>query len=167
MKDWNNIAEKDSDYWKECNQCVASFISPGSSVIDLGCGAQSLKKYLRDCEYIPCDIIKRTEDTLYCDFNADIYPEFNKLYDFLVCSEVLEYVLDMNIFLDYISKMAKNLILTYDAVKKRGSYKGRRKRGWVNDYTEYELEEMFYYKGLRMLDCTVWKNQVIYMLKKI
>jgi len=43
---WKNIAKESPKYWEKRNGIIASFIPQGSSVIDIGSGNQSLKKFV-------------------------------------------------------------------------------------------------------------------------
>lgn len=56
---------------------VAKLLPPEvHSIMDLGCGDEVLKKYIRDgIEYIAVDYKKRNESTIVCDLNKDILPD--------------------------------------------------------------------------------------------
>src|SRR5882724_4237857 len=75
VRRWTKVAAE-SPPWDERNRIIASLIPCKSSVLDLGSGAQTLRKHLKhDCVYQPCDIVKSSKDVILCNFNAGVYPE--------------------------------------------------------------------------------------------
>lgn len=58
---------------------LSSLIDPqAKSVMDLGCGEMKLREYLApEIKYIPVDYVKRSEETLVCDFNKHQFSHKN------------------------------------------------------------------------------------------
>ena len=135
--------------WDHRNQIIARLIPPNSSVLDLGAGAQTLRKHLDPrCQYQPCDIIPSTPDVITCDFNAGRYPRLTRQYDFVVCSGILEYMRDPAAFIRAIGDYGTTILLSYHP---RSAEIGRLRRlgnGWVNHLRLPELETLFSDNGL-------------------
>ncbi len=145
---------------------IASMIPPDSSVIDIGSGNLNLKKYLKgDFSYQPCDLIKQ-EGVLFCDFNSRIYPEIDKIFDYVVISGVFEYSRYPGEFLANISKLGKNVILSYADFRLGDSIKSRSMKGWVNNFSQAEIERLFNDSGLAFNLAGVWERQLIYEVNK-
>jgi hypothetical protein len=151
--------------WDERNKLIAELIPNNQSVLDLGSGAQTLRKYLKPgCRYQPCDLVNSSSDVLLCDFNADIYPQVQGEYDYVVCSGVFEYMRAPREFLTRVALLGKQVILSY-AVARSGETRWQRLReGWINTYTQPQLEELFASVGLRWQRTTAWGRQVIYTI---
>lgn len=149
QKRWARVSQAGAPPWDARNQIIARAISPGSSVVDLGCGPQTLRTRIpANCRYQPCDLVRATEDTILCDFNGGIYPEFQEKFDFAICSGVLEYIREPEAFLRKISGYGNILILSYNARKPAESIFSRRAKHWVNDFTQAEMESLFRRSGL-------------------
>jgi len=143
---WQKVAFAGRPSWDERNEIIAGFIPAGSSVLDVGCGAQTLKQHLKPgCRYQPCDVIKSSPDVIYCDFNAGIYPQFTELFDYVVCSGVLEYIRKPREFLQKVPQWGQAVILSYNPLPPGGSKLERLGNGWgwVNHFTRPELENLF------------------------
>lgn len=99
------------DRWSDRLVHVARFVRPGSSVIDLGAGAQGLRDHLRRCDYTAADVVARTPETLAFDMNARLWPRGH--WDVAVLSGVLEYAQNPRDVLAHVRFMAPTAIVTY------------------------------------------------------
>lgn len=107
-RDWSDV----EDEWPDRAELVAAFIDPGSSVIDLGSGAQGLRRWLpRDCTYTPADLVARTPDTLRFDMNRGRWPKGR--WDVAVMAGVLEYSPDAAAVFEHLAEIAPVAIVTY------------------------------------------------------
>lgn len=148
---WKKVAESGPPSWDERNKIIAGFIPAGSSVLDVGCGAQTLKQYLKPgCRYQPCDVIKSTPEVIFCDFNAGVYPEVKDHYDYVVCSGVFEYIRQPEEFLRRIPSLGRYTLMSYNPLLPGGSKLARLSNGygWLNHFTSHELEALFAGVGL-------------------
>lgn len=170
VRRWSEVAKNPQPHWDDRNENIARLIPPGSSVIDLGCGPQTLRRHLDpSCKYQPCDVIQSTPDVIFCDFNAGVYPEVKETYDYVVCSGVFEYIRNPAEFLKKNSKLARTMILSYNPFGQLpGDTKIRRLNcDWINHFTKPELEALFDKTGLewKIFDVTARKNEeFIYVL---
>jgi hypothetical protein len=146
---WEKVARAGRPPWDVRNEKIANFIPAGSSVIDLGCGAQTLKSHLRaGCKYQPCDLVKSTPDVIVRDFNAGQYPKSHERFTHVVCSGVLEYIRDPRRFLEEACSLGDSLILSYNPFPCQGSKLLRMTNNWINHFTEADLERTFNELGL-------------------
>jgi hypothetical protein len=151
VRRWEKVAQAGKPTWDERNETISGFIPAGSSVLDVGCGAQTLKQYLKPgCRYQPCDVVKSSPDVIFCDFNAGIYPETKETFDYVVCSGVLEYIRQPEEFLRRIPPLGRSVIISYNTLAPGGSKLARMGNGWgwVNHFTSQELENLFAKSGL-------------------
>jgi hypothetical protein len=161
---WQRNAEVQPE-WDTRNQIIGKLIPAGATVLDLGAGAQTLKKYLQPgCEYQPCDLVKSSDDILLCDFNAGVYPKVTKQYDYVVASGVLEYIRSPREFLEKILTLGDVLILSYEVLQPRETSLQRLARGWVNHMTQEQLQTLFTQLGFQWELVEVWQKQVIYRI---
>lgn len=149
--------------WDDRNRLFASLIPPSSSVLDLGAGAQTLRGYLVDCEYQPCDVVEG-EGVLFCDYNRDLYPAVTKPYDFVVCSGVLEYIREPRVFLGRVFSLGKQGLLSYAYLRPAETKVKRMKHGWVNHLAQAELEGLFNALNLKWTLLQIWNHQLIYRI---
>jgi hypothetical protein len=147
---WQKVAQSGPPTWDERNIIIARFISEGSSVLDLGAGAQTLRTHLKPgCVYQPCDVVQSSPDVLFCDFNRDIYPEPGRRFDVAVCSGLLEYVRKPRQFIPRIAALADRLLLTYNPIQPHESKIERLAKNWVNHLSQEQLEHIFNESGLK------------------
>jgi hypothetical protein len=153
--------------WDGRNRRLAELIPNGSRVIDLGAGAQTLRRHLgQNCTYQPCDVVKSSSDCLVCDFNKGIYPGTTKNYDYVMCSGVLEYIREPKAFVSRIVTFGNVTILTYNPWD--GSSQSRFSRmaqGWVNHMRVSDLESLFQTMGVLFHKVDVWDGHWIYELR--
>jgi Methyltransferase domain len=167
VRRWQKAAREKEPSWDERNRIIATFIPEASSVVDLGAGAQTLKRYLKSgCEYQPCDIVKSSPDMIVCDFNSGIYPSLSRRYDYVVCSGVFEYIRRPSEFLSRIRQYGKRVILSYNPAGQGVATFERLANGWVNHLTSQQLEALFSTNGLDWkLICRQDNSETIYELK--
>ena len=146
VRRWEKVAQGGRPSWDERNEIIAGYIPAGSSILDVGCGAQTLKQHLKPgCRYQPSDVVKSTPEVIFCDFNANVYPDVKEKYDYVVCSGVLEYIREPEKFLRRIPPLGHSVILSYNPLLPGGSKLTRMGNGWgwVNHFTKEELQTLF------------------------
>ena len=149
VKRWQKVASAGRPPWDERNEIIAALIPENSRVLDIGCGAQTLRKHLRPgCKYQPCDIIKSSPDVIFCDLNSGIYPDIEGAFDYVVCSGVFEYIHKPNEFLGKIPPLGRTILMSYNPLPAGGSKFARLGNNWVNHLTKAELETMLDGRGL-------------------
>ena len=160
---WRDINRLLPD-WDTRTEQIGALISPGASVIEFGAGRMALRSYLpAGCSYTPSDVVYRGEGTIICDLNAKELPALVH-YDVAVFSGVLEYVNDIPRLASYLSKSVNEVIASYAVLELNRT--GRRASGWVNDYTEAELTNIFHNEGFLCASRERWRNQQVYCFHK-
>jgi hypothetical protein len=161
-----NVTEKPS--WDERNKIIARYIPPNASILDLGAGAQTLKKYsVTPSLYVPCDIVKSSPDCVVCDFNEGLYPPLDRIYDITICSGVLEYLRDPFAFLLTMRGYSNAFILSYQPATGTNEDKLERlTHGFVNTLLREELEALLRQSGYRFECVDKWASQLIYRMER-
>jgi len=146
---WRKVAHAGPPPWDDRNKVIAGFVPAGSSVLDIGCGAQTLRGYLPPgCRYQPCDVVKSTPDVILCDFNAGQYPDASLRFDYVICSGVFEYIRQPKEFLHRIPRLGGIVLFSYNPFLPGTSKLVRLGYNWVNHFTQKELEAGFDEAGL-------------------
>jgi hypothetical protein len=141
---WAKVASAGKPIWDQRNKILASFVPPGSSVVDLGCGAKTLQTHLPpSCSYQPCDLVQSSREVIVCDFNAGKYPRLPRRYSHVVCSGVFEYIREPKDFLKRVATYGDNLLLSYNPLRHGGSRIKRMTNNWCNHFTKPEIESLF------------------------
>lgn len=129
--------------WDERNELIAGLIEDAASVLDLGAGAQTLRGYLpSSCFYQPCDLVQRTPDTWPLDFNRDLFPVTDMLFDVVVLSGVIEYARSPAQLLGRASRYGRTILVSYAPMLSE-SLEDRQDHGWLNHLSKDELETVF------------------------
>jgi hypothetical protein len=154
------------DVWKERIQKMAFYISPNSTVMDLGCGLEWLKDFLPDnCVYYGCDYKKRNENTILCNFNKKQFPDLD--VDVCFVSGCLEYIFDYKWFISRISAISNTCIISYCTTDFFPSPRERGKHHWVNSLKKADIIEIFERSGFNLVaqDITKTRN-TIFLFRK-
>lgn len=123
-----------------------------SSVADYGAGKLSLREFLEPAVlYCPIDYVKRSEDTVVCDFDRDSFPEIRA--DIAVCTATLVFLERAEKLLEHIcTHTAQNIILSYVTREKFSNTAGRRASGYVNDFTHDDIQKLLLRHGFTLAE---------------
>jgi tetratricopeptide (TPR) repeat protein len=129
-KSWDARAQRAADYVPAC-----------ATVLDLGCGRMAFEKFLpKDCRYMPCDVARRDERTILCDFNKGEYPDAEAgTADIISFLGVMEYIFDARTFLSRLRQWQRPVVMSYCTTEGIRDRNQRRSLGWVNDFSYDEL----------------------------
>ena len=130
--------------WQARSKLAAQFIPIGSRVLDIGCGAMALERFLPfGCYYQPCDVVAR-------DLNDVPLPD-NSLRecDLVTMLGVLEYLYQPEKLLKQLALSGKSLLLSYCAMD-WSEQLDRRALGWVNDLSLSAIQKMAVDAGFRV-----------------
>jgi hypothetical protein len=137
--------------WDARNRVIAELVPPGITVMDIGAGAQTMRQHLKGIAlYTPCDLFQTTPDTLICDFNRGILPQVPQVHDLAICSGVLEYVCDEDIFFKFVTKWSRGVILSYNVRLPDDSKVDRLAKDWVNHFSLEEIRKIVASHGWRI-----------------
>ncbi len=150
--------------WEERTIRLSKHINKNSNVVEFGAGSAILKDVLdKTITYQPVDIIKRQENYLVCDLNVNPLAIDLTHYDTVVFSGVLEYVYDIDLLFQELSRHITYVPLSYacsDICKQDRLF-----NGWLSDYSSSELEEIFKKHAFKIIKKYIWKDQNLYFLE--
>ncbi len=150
---WQDPRQLDDAGWQRRAAVAAGWIPAGSVVLDLGCGNMMLESRLPEsCGYIPCDLLARDARTRICDFNGGTFPEAGGATLIAVLG-VLEYLYDWEAFLARLRRYALPAILSYGVLDLTPRAAQRRRMGWVNHLSLFELLDAFERAGFEVRRC--------------
>ena len=139
LKRWSSVATR-IPHWDPRTIRIAELINPGSSLVDIGAGAQTMRTHVKGLvKYTPCDLFKNTPDTVVCNFNEGVYPVIDIRHDFCLSSGVLEYIRKPLPFLAFLKSAGDRVILTYNVRLENDSIVNRLACDWINHFTYEEL----------------------------
>jgi hypothetical protein len=86
-KHWRHNAQSEPRIsWLDRSEIASRFIRPGDVVLDLGSGAQTLRRFLPgSVGYIPVDCVKSHPDTWVADFDAADFELPDKMFNVVTC----------------------------------------------------------------------------------
>ena len=163
---WRDLANFDAA-WDERSRIIAGLIPDGSRVIEFGAGRRQLEADLgQRAAYIPADLVSRGPGTVICDLNHRPLPDLRWLQlDGAVFAGVLEYVADVPALPPWLADQVSWCIISYACAASRPRTVqrlregwGRIRVGWVNAYSEGELEEHFCRSGFLCWEKTIWST---------
>ncbi|MCW5752824.1 MAG: hypothetical protein KIT81_16945 [Alphaproteobacteria bacterium] len=136
--------------WDERAAMAARHVLPGQPVLDLGCGAMALERFLPPgTPYRPADIVARRADCLVIDLNRGEFPEGR--FGSVTLLGVLEYLYEPEAVLRRARLAAGRLVLSY-AIDLGQKPEKRRANGWVNDFKEAEIRRLLEASGWRLVE---------------
>jgi len=163
-KEWKDFEYFDAN-WEKRVRLMASFISPGKSIMDLGCGKMYLKKYLNGNIYIPVDYKARDEQTIVADFNKKEFPSISSDISFI--SGCLEYISDYSWFLRQVCSHSREVIISYCTTDAFPDLKQRKQNNWVNNLSHAEIVQTFADEGFESVNVVSYANgDEIFIFKK-
>lgn len=133
-KEWEEFEYFDSK-WENRVKKLSAYILPNESIMDLGCGQMTLKKYITSNSYIPVDYTKRDEKTIVCDFNKKEFPQIKA--DVIFISGCLEYIYDYEWFIGKACQYSQKILLSYCCIEDFPILAERKKNNWKN-HLSYE-----------------------------
>jgi hypothetical protein len=158
-KHWKDFEYFD-EQWKVRIKKMSEFIEEEITILDLGCGEMWLKEYISENRiYFGCDYIKRDEATIICDFNKKEFPKIH--VDLCFISGCLEYVEDVNWFINRVCECCKAVVISYCTTDFHQDIHKRNSMGWANNLSSEELIQLFFKNDyiVRKKD-TILKNQI-------
>lgn len=146
-RSWQQL-EYFSESWKGRIEEMARFISPGETVVDLGCGKMWLRPLLKNNPYRGVDYKQRDASTTVADFNKHEYPDIHS--DVAFVSGTLEYVEDYHWFVRQVCSHSKKCIVSYCTTEHYPDLKVRQQKAWKNHLSRSALLQAFLDSGMRL-----------------
>lgn len=146
-RSWERL-EYFSESWKMRIEEMARFISPGESVVDLGCGKMWLRPLLKNNTYWGVDYKQRDANTTVVDFNKHEYPNIEAEVAFV--SGTLEYIEDYEWFVRQVRLHSRKCIVSYCTTEQFPDLKMRKQKAWKNHLSRSALLQVFVENGMRL-----------------
>src|SRR5829696_1210855 len=144
---------------------LAAYVPPGSAVVDLGSGAQTLRQHLpAGCSYQPCDLVPGPTPVIGCDLAAGRWPELTRRYDIAVCSGLLEYTPDVGAILAGLREVAARALVTYSDRRPGQRVETLVKQGWKSHLTLAQLRAALEASGADWRFLTEWRGHALAVL---
>jgi hypothetical protein len=161
---WESVLEENTKGWADRAQHISLLVRDQDSVADLGCGPMHLERFLRSSvRYLPVDVVRRDARTIVVDLNQEELPRLSA--SCIVAAGVLEYIHDVPKLLSSISRHFKMAVLTYNISENTPSQETREGHGWVNSFTDSDLEDEFIKARLVLLEKHLYGSQMIWKLE--
>lgn len=163
---WQILSESaERPTWGSRNDVIIKYIEPSASVLDVGCGNRDIQKILDpSCDYQGLDCVGDETETIILDFNVINAAKLKlaKVYDYAICSGVLEYIVDPTSFIKFVKLNSTKIVLSYVLSQYRG--KDNPNNGWVNNFSREELELLFKNNGLEIVNEDRYRTHAIFVL---
>jgi hypothetical protein len=142
MRRWETLHIERASGWDRRASIAAGMLTDCPSVADMGCGHMTLERYLSPgTRYLPVDVVRRDKRTIVVDFNR-VPPPLLEAHT-AVCLGLLEYLYDVEGFLDKLRAGYQILVVSYNPAYDHSLLKHRRAHAWVNDYAVGQIEALF------------------------
>lgn len=124
--------------WADRARLAAQFITPGSSVLDVGCGPlMSLRELLPEgCTYTGADLRQWSPAVVPIDLDAGEFP--SGPFDVVAMLGVVGYLRDPALALRSARKSASRLIVSFAHPTMFGARQSREAKGWINHHSPSE-----------------------------
>lgn len=130
--------------WTLRNKFIAdNFLEPSKSVLDLGSGAKDLLKYYDPTEYLGVDGMDISDVDLVLDLDANYQDHIKSGWDYSVNSGILEYVKDIDAYLQKQKSLANEYVFTYWQDKLHGKMDHNRFESILAKYYDTTKTDMW------------------------
>ena len=153
---------------REARKAIASLIPNGSIVLDLSCGTMSLEPMLSEnCKYIPCDVVKRYDRIIVCDFNRIGKLPLKHEATIIVVIGLIEYINDVMSFLIALKNYRLPVFLSYHPLEAI-SKPNRIELGWSSHLSVSAMKKALYDTGFSInVEDEIYKNQILLGISSI
>jgi hypothetical protein len=150
--------------WERRARIACEWIPAGVKVADIGCGRMDLEKLLKQCEYIPVDVVARDHRTTVVDLNhADLPENVLRQAEFATFLGVLEYLHRPEAVLTQLAKHGITVLCSYQLAN-FSTPQIREKEGWFNAFTASEFVNLASECGFRVEKSSLYDQQGLYLL---
>lgn len=148
--------------WADRAKLASSLIRDGKSIFEIGVGDGTFGRLVKHrCPYEGADLAPLDVAVLPLDIERDPLPA--RTYDYVVALGVIEYLSVASLAIGKMCAAGRNVLISYccrypDQVE--AFTMQRRQRGWVNDFSEPELDALFVTRGFRPIERKVFQTTI-------
>jgi Methyltransferase domain len=151
--------------WDHRAKEISEWIPEGVKLIDIGCGQMAVEKVVKNCTYIPVDIVQRDHRTTVVDLNVEPLPSsLIKKTDFAVLLGVMEYLKRPQDLLSMLSAAGIQVVCSYQLAD-NSSAEVRAENGWFNAFTALEFAKLLRDSGFSVVQSKRMGEQGLYLLR--
>ena len=163
LERWGNLGNFSAE-WAKRAEFVARFLPRGVRVVDIGCGAMDIERFLKEGDYRPVDLFRRDKRTKVVDLNQqDIPRDWLEAADVATLLGVLEYLDDPARLFRRVADAGLALIFTYHPIDLAPAGEDR-SHLWSNAFTRTEVEALIADSGLTLVKRFHYStNQMVFM----
>lgn len=143
--------------WSGRNLEISKRIKENSNVLDLGCGSKDLLNYITPNVYLGVDYDNSADLTI--NFNNSFEMPVGK-WDYIVCSGLLEYLADIDKFLETVSTVPSTYIFSYWDKNETLRLPNNLPSYSVKNFTD-TINEKF-----KVIESFSWNSHTIYICKQ-
>jgi len=154
---WSSAASYEA-FWDDRAKAAVDLLGSATWVCDLGCGHQSLRRFLREnVHYLPADLVAWSPEVAVCELNANKWPSLY-LYccDIVYVLGVLEYLRKPREVLSHLAKFCPEIVISYNPSDMSDA--DREAFGWVNSFTGPSLLQLLQECGYQIVSSTVFER---------
>jgi len=158
---WSSAASYEA-FWDDRAKAAAALLGSARWLCDLGCGQQSLRRFLPDnMHYMPADLVAWDRRVALCDLNSNKWPDlYLQACEIVYVLGVLEYVLSPQQVLSHLARSCPELVISYNPCDM--SDVNRQGFGWMNAFTAADFLDLLRTCGYQILSNTVFaRTQII------
>jgi len=167
-------SENLEEWWESRTQQLARLVPPGTRVLEFGAGRRRLEAHLDPrCAYVASDLVERGPDTFVCDLNRRPLPDLTPIRpDVAVFAGVLEYVRDVPAVVAWLARHVRYCVASYAVVEPMGLVGGMRRsywrtyHGYMNAYSEADLQALFAHGGFACVRTDGWNDQRLFLFER-
>lgn len=139
---WRCRVEQMADYLLETDK----------SILDIGCGEEYLKKLIdiKKVRYIPCDYVRRSDDTVVCDLNRYEFPKVSA--DVIFISGCIEYIQDPEWLIGQCTAVGRKILISYAPLEFIPNIEVRQIFGYANHYSIRQFIKIFHQNNFQLSD---------------
>jgi hypothetical protein len=142
--------------WGERSRIAAALVEDDTSVLEIGVGLGVFRDLVSArTTYVGADLEPLDTQTIRLDLDSDELPD--RAFDYAVLLGVFGYLHRPEAAAKKICGIAGRIVVSYCC--RRGDVKAddvresRRRRGWLNDFTQSEFVELFTRHGFELASC--------------
>jgi len=105
-------------------EVIASWITPGAKVLDLGCGSGELLSFLRDHKHAACTGIDLSEENIqqciakgltviHGDINEEVADYADQTFDYVVLSQTLQQVYEPETLIKTLLRIGRKVVVSF------------------------------------------------------